>query len=225
MALQAALLIVGAYFLGSIPTGYLAARFLKGTDLREYGSGTPTGSMVFEHVSRWAVVPVGLFDVGKAALPAWLAIQLDLGTEVSLAAGLTAVVGHNWPVFLRFSGGRGISGFLGVLTVVFPLGTAWLLGFLLIGWRLGDSTLWTVASLATLPAFSWLLDGPPIMPIAAGAMLLLTVTKRVEANRRPLPAPGPDRRRVVVRRMLYDRDIKSHQEWIDRTPDQGDPAG
>ncbi len=221
MALQAALLILGSYVLGSIPTGYLAARLLKGTDLREYGSGTPTGSMVFEHVARWAVVPVGLFDVGKAALPAWLATQLDLGTGVALAAGLTAVVGHNWPMFLSFSGGRGISGFLGVLIVIFPLGTAWLLSFLLVGWRLGDSTVWTLASLATLPVFSWLLDGPTIMPIAAGAMLLLTVTKRVEANRRPLPDSGPARRQVVLRRILHDRDIRSHQDWIDRTPDQG----
>ena len=51
MALQAALLIIGAYLVGSIPTGYLAARFLRGVDLRHYGSGTPTGSMVYEHVA------------------------------------------------------------------------------------------------------------------------------------------------------------------------------
>jgi len=73
--LQAALLIVGACVVGSIPAGYLAARLLKGVDLRRYGSGTPTGSMVYEHVARWAVVPVGLFDVGKAALPTWLALH------------------------------------------------------------------------------------------------------------------------------------------------------
>lgn len=220
MALQAALLIVGAYLLGSIPTGYLTARLLKGTDLRRYGSGTPTGSMVYEHVARWAVVPVGLFDIGKAWLPTWLAMQWDLGTGTALAAGLAAVAGHNWPVFLGFTGGRGVSGFLGVLVVIFPLGTLWLLGSLLVGWRLGDSTVWTLGSLATLPVFSWLVDGPAILPVTAGAMLFLTLVKRIEANRRPLPPPGPDRRRVVVRRMLFDRDIRSHAEWINRTPDQ-----
>ena len=220
MALQAALLILAAYVVGSIPTGYLAARFLRGVDLRRYGSGTPTGSMVYEHVARWAVVPVGLFDIGKAALPTWLALQLDLGTGVATAAGLAAVAGHNWPVFLGFTGGRGISGFLGVLAVVFPWGTAWLLGFLFVGWRLGDSTIWTVGSLATLPAFSWLVEGPAITPALAAAMLLLTMAKRLEANRRPLPPPGPDRRRVVLRRVLFDRDIRSHREWIRRTPNQ-----
>jgi len=220
VALQAGLLIVGAYLVGSIPTGYLAAQLLKGIDLRRYGSGTPTGSMVYEHVARWAVVPVGLFDLGKAALPTWLALQLNLGMGVAIAAGLAAVAGHNWPVFLGFTGGRGLSGFLGVLVVVFPLGAVWLLAFLLVGWRLGDSTVWTLAGLATLPIFSWTVDGPAIVPVAVGAMLLLTLAKRLEANRRPLPPPGPDRRRVVVRRLLFDRDVSSHRDWIRRTPDQ-----
>jgi glycerol-3-phosphate acyltransferase PlsY len=176
--------------------------------------------MVYEHVARWAVVPVGLFDVGKAALPTWLALQLDLGTGVAAAAGMVAVAGHNWPVFLRFTGGRGISGFLGVLAVLFPVGTAWLLGFLFVGWRLGDSTIWTVAALATLPLFSWMVDGPGIVWVLALSMLLLTLVKRVEANRRPLPPPGTGRRRVIIRRMLFDRDIHDHQEWVRRSPEQ-----
>lgn len=212
--------MAGAYVVGSIPTGYLAARALKGIDLRGYGSGTPTGSMVYEHVARWAMVPVGLIDIGKAALPTWLALELDLGMGVAVSAGLVAVAGHNWPVFLGFTGGRGISGFLGVLIVVFPLGTLWLLGFLFVGWRLGDSTVWTLAGLAGLPAFSWQIDGPAVVPVTAGAMLLLTLAKRLEANRRPLPPPGPTRRRVVLRRMIFDRDIRSHRKWIRRTPDQ-----
>jgi glycerol-3-phosphate acyltransferase PlsY len=217
---QAALLIVGAYVVGSIPTGYLTARFLKGVDLRRYGSGTPTGSMIYEHVARWAVVPVGLFDIGKAALPTWLALQLDLGMGVAGAVGLAAVAGHNWPVFLGFTGGRGVSGFLGVLAVIFPLGTVWVLGFLLVGWRLGDSTVWTLAALAGLPAFSGTVDGPAAVPAVTGAMVLITLAKRLEANRRPLPPPGPKRRRVVVRRLLFDRDISSHRDWIRRTPGQ-----
>lgn len=220
MGLEISLLILGAYVIGSIPTGYLAARLLRGVDLRLYGSGTPTGSMIYEHVSRWAVVPVGLFDVAKVALPTWLAGQLDLGAQVALAAGLAAVVGHCWPMFLGFTGGRGVSGFLGILIVIFPLGTLWILVFLLLGWRLGDSTVWTLASLATLPIPSLMTDGPTIVPLAALAMLLLTLAKRVEANRRPLPAPGPGRRRVIVRRMLFDRDIASHMEWVHRSPDQ-----
>jgi hypothetical protein len=78
---------------------------------------------------------------------------------------------------------------------------------------------WTLAALATLPAFSWRVDGPAIMPVIGGAMVLLTLMKRFEANRRPLPSPGPERRRVIIRRLLFDRDINSHHDWIRRTPD------
>jgi hypothetical protein len=68
--------------------------------------------------------------------------------------------------------------------------------------------------------FSWTVGGPAVLPVASGAMLFLTVAKRIEANRRPLPPGGPERRRVIVRRMLFDRDIRSHVEWIKRTPDE-----
>ncbi len=217
--MQAALLIVAGYLLGSIPTAYLAGRLLKGLDVRRYGSGTVSGSMVWEHVARWAIVPVGIFDLGKAALPTWLGLQLGLGEPVAAAAGLAATAGHNWPLFLGFTGGRGVSGILGVLAVLFPWGAVWMLAFLAAGWLLGDSTVWTVAGVVTVPALAFWLDEPPVVAPVAGAMLLLLLVKRLEANRRPLPPRGPARRQVILRRLLYDRDIASHEEWIRRTPD------
>jgi glycerol-3-phosphate acyltransferase PlsY len=181
--------------------------------------------MVYEHVARWAVVPVGLFDMAKAAFPAWLAIYLDLGLPTAAAAGLAAVAGHNWPVFLLFTGGRGLGAFMGVLVVIFPWGFPWMLVFLAIGWRLGDSAPWALASLVTLPIFSYLLAGPSVVAPATAVMLLLTLAKRLEANRRPLPPPGPERRQVILRRLLLDRDIASHSEWIRREPDKASPPG
>jgi hypothetical protein len=90
MVIESVLLIVAAYLVGSIPAAHLAAQWLTGADLRQYGSGTVSGSMVYEHVAKWAVVPVGLFDTAKAAFPAWLGLQLGLGTQVAVAAGLAA---------------------------------------------------------------------------------------------------------------------------------------
>jgi glycerol-3-phosphate acyltransferase PlsY len=216
--LQALGLVVAGYLLGSIPTAYLAGRGLGQIDLRRYGSGTVSGSMVWEHVARWAVVPVGLFDMGKAALPAWLGLYWGLGLPVAAAAGLAAVAGHNWPVFLRFTGGRGLGCFLGVLLVIYPWGFPWLLGFLAAGWLLGDSAPWALAGLLTLPLLAHLAGGPAVIIPASGAMMLLTLAKRLEANRRPLPPPGAGRRQVIVRRLLFDRDIASHAEWIGRRP-------
>lgn len=223
MIVKSALLLIAGYLLGSIPTAYLVGRWTRGLDLRRYGSGTVSGSMVWEHVARWAVVPVGLFDIGKAALPAWLGLRLGLGMPVAAAAGLAAAAGHNWPIFLRFTGGRGLGCFMGMLLALFPWGSAWILAFLAFGWLLGDSAPWALVSLVTLPVLSHLIGGPEIVAPTAGAMLLLTLAKRLEANRRPLPPPGPERRKVILRRLFLDRDIASHAKWIHRRPDEEQP--
>lgn len=218
MVAQAVLLVAGGYLLGSIPAAYLAGRWLRGRDIRGYGSGTVSGSMVWEHVARWAVVPVGLFDMGKAALPAWLGLRLGLQLPTATAAGIAAVVGHNWPLFLRFTGGRGLGTFMGLLLVIFPWGFPWMLGFLAVGWLLGDSAPWALVSLVTLPLLGYVLQGPKVLAPACGAMLIITLVKRLEANRRPLPDERPERRKVILRRLFLDRDITSHATWLRQEP-------
>lgn len=220
MNLESALVVLGGYLVGSIPTAYLVTRQMGRKDIRRYGSGTVSGSMVYEHVSRWAAVLVGLFDMLKATAAAWFALWLGLGTPTAAAAGLAAVVGHNWPVFLRFTGGRGLGPFMGTLLVIFPWGFPWMLAFLFVGWRLGDSAPWALASLVTLPVLSALAGGPGVVLPATVAMLLLTFGKRLEANRRPLPPPGPERRRVILLRLFFDRDLASHVDWIQRGPEE-----
>ena len=86
MILQSILVIIGGYLLGSVSATYLVGRWLGGKDLRQYGSGSLGGSMVYEHVGRWAVVPVVIFDVLKATVPAWLALYLGLGEAVAASA-------------------------------------------------------------------------------------------------------------------------------------------
>ena len=204
--------------LGSGSSSDVVASLLGGKDLRQYGSGSLGGAMVWEHVGRWAIVPVALFDIGKGALPTVLGLYLGLGLPIAAAAGLTAVVGHNWSIFLRFTGGRGMGAFLGVLLVLFPWGGLWLVVFIIIGYLLGESAPWFVASLVTMPLLAYLAGSPDIVLPLAGAMLLVTFLKRLEANRRPLPAPGPERRRVILRRLFLDRDITPHHEWIHQQP-------
>jgi glycerol-3-phosphate acyltransferase PlsY len=217
--LGALVLIAGAYLLGSVSPTYLLGRWLGGKDLRQYGSGSLGGSMVYEHVGRWAVVPVALFDIAKAALPAWLSLRLGFGEGVAAAAGLAAAAGHNWSILLRFRGGRGMATFVGVWLALYPLGVLWLGALLAIGWRLGDSAPWLLGHLLTLPLLAWLLGGPKIVAPVSGAMILLTLAKRLEANGRPLPLAGPERWRVLLRRAFLDRDVASHEEWIRREPD------
>lgn len=218
LALKIAALLIGSYLLGSIPTAYLFARWRKGIDLRQYGSGTVSGSMVWEHVARWGVVVVGLFDLGKAAFATWLGSQISL--PVAIAAGLAATIGHNWPIFLNFTGGRGLGCYMGMFLVIFPWGFPWMLGFLALGRLISrDSAPWALAALIGLPVFAWYMGQPPELIWGTVIMLILALVKRVEANRRPLPADPAERRRVLMYRLLLDRDIRDWHTWVRRTPE------
>ena len=212
------LMVLFAYLLGSIPSGYLAGKWIKGIDLREYGSGTVSGSMVWEHVAKWAVFPVGIFDIFKGALPTWLSLKLGLSEQAAMVVGLAAVVGHNWPIYLNFQGGRGLSPFLGELFVLFPLGMLILLIGLGIGNRLKSPAV-PLFTIILLPVFAALFDGPESMLWLALGMTAITILKRLEANGRPLPEDPQERHEVILRRIFLDRDIQDHEEWIRREPE------
>lgn len=218
VVLTSALVIIVSYLLGSIPTAYLFARWRKGIDIRRYGSGTVSGSMVWEHVSRWGVVAVGLYDVGKAVLATWLGLQISL--PMAIAAGLVAAVGHNWPIFLHFTGGRGLGCFLGLFLFVFPWGALWILVALALGRLISrDSAPWAAASVVMLPGFAAIMGQSLAVIWGCVAMVLITAVKRLDANRRPLPADKAERRRVLLYRLFLDRDIRDWQTWVSRTQD------
>lgn len=210
-------LIIFGYLLGSIPSGYLAGKWLKGIDLRQYGSGTVSGSMVWEHVAKWAVIPVGLFDIFKGVLPTWLGLHLGMGELVAMSAGVFAMIGHNWPIYLNFRGGRGFSPFLGELLVLFPWGVLIVLAGLGLG-NLFHSPAIPLLVVILLPIFTTWMDGPSIVLWCSILMVLITLIKRVEANQRPLPNNQTERRKVILRRIFLDRDIRDHRSWIRREP-------
>jgi len=212
-------LLLFGYLLGSIPSGYLAGKWMKGIDLRNYGSGTVSGSMVWEHVAKWGVVPVGLFDIFKGTLPVWLGLRLGLGEVAAMLVGFAAIIGHNWPLYLNFHGGRGFSPFLGVLIALFPWGVVIILAGLGIGNVLGSPAI-PLLVVMSLPIFAAFLNGSSIVLWLSMGMTVITIVKRLEANRRPLPADPLERRSVILRRIFLDRDIQDHESWIQREPHQ-----
>lgn len=213
-------LIVFGYVMGAIPAAYLAGKWIRRIDLRNFGSGTPSASMVWEHVSHWALIPVALFDVLKAAFPTWLGLKLGAGINIAILAGLAAVIGHNWSIFLNFNGGRGLTTILGLLLVAFPPGFLWMVAFLGVGFLLGDSAPWSLAGLVSMPFLVRQVGGAKVINLVSGAMVLIILLKRLEANRRPLPEEAGKRRSVILRRLFLDRDIPSHTKWISRTSDE-----
>lgn len=113
--------MVAAYLLGALPTGYLLGRFSKGVDVRSYGSGSTGATNVMRVLGKTAAALVFVGDFGKGVLAVWAPVALGLGPLAQALAGLAVLAGHNWPVFLAFKGGRGVATGVGGLFVVLPL--------------------------------------------------------------------------------------------------------
>lgn len=118
--------IIIGYLLGSIPSAYIAARLATGRDIRQLGGSNVGGLNVFREVGPWPALAAGIIDVGKGAaavaIAHWLLAVLPLFV---LLAGLAAVIGHNWMVFLKFSGGKGMGPTIGALAILLPVYGYW----------------------------------------------------------------------------------------------------
>ncbi len=117
------LIVLAAYFLGSIPTAYIAGRIIKGVDIRHIGDGNMGAANAYRQLGPRVGIAVGVADAAKGALAVLIALAADAPQLVVLLAGAAAVFGHNWPLFLGFRGGRGESTTIGVLlaTVTVPM--------------------------------------------------------------------------------------------------------
>ncbi len=120
MVLEFILLLILGYLLGSIHAGYLLPKLFYGIDIRQHGTGKIGASNVMRVTSKWMAIPVTLCDIGKSALAVWLAQLIGLDAVAQMSIGFAAVIGHNWPVFLNFKGGRGIFTTLGVILMISP---------------------------------------------------------------------------------------------------------
>ena len=221
-----AAVIAGAYLLGAIPSAYLLGRWKLGIDIRKYGTGNVGISNVATFVGKRVAAPLVPFDIFiKGMLPVVIASGkvLDLGLEVELAAGFAAIVGHNWPVWLKFNGGRGMATVLGVVAALY-----WPLVILYgsvagIGWLLTrSSALWWGIAAVMMPVWSLILRQPIEVTLFAVGFLVVMAIKRLTSNRTtPGAPPGQEvgLLRLVWNRLAFDRDIASREEWVYRQPD------
>ena len=221
------ILVIGAYLIGSVPSAYLVGKFVAGIDIREYGSGNVGASNVSVHVGKKWVVPIGLFDVfAKGYLPVYVASSavLDLGANAQAIAGLAGLCGHNWPVFLKFSGGRGISAGIGsILAFGIPLFVLWAtipgILFTLTPWR--DSAVsWLLATLL-MPIWAiWAGYGEWVAVYGAG-FALITIVRRVTSDgfkESLITYEELTPLRLIWNRMVFDRDIASREDWVHSRP-------
>lgn len=176
------------YAVGSIPIGVLMGRAVRGLDVRDHGSGSMGSTNVLRAIGPGAAAATAVLDVAKGTAAVLLARRLGAGTTGQAAAGLATVVGHSWPVFARFRGGKGVATAWGALvplsggTALFALG-GFVAGF-------GGTRIVSVASLAAAgsaaagSAFSSLRSGDPLPAIYALPASILVVVRHSANIRR-----------------------------------------
>jgi glycerol-3-phosphate acyltransferase PlsY len=123
MAVLLKIVVVAAssYFIGSIPSSYIMGKLLRGIDLREHGSGNLGAANTFRVLGFKAALPVLLFDVGKGFVAVWYFSRLGGGgIGFALMAALAVVLGHNYSVFVGFSGGKGVGATAGAFIALAP---------------------------------------------------------------------------------------------------------
>lgn len=120
------LLILGAYLLGSIPTSVWVGRVFYGKDVRDFGSGNAGASNTFRVLGKKAGIPVLIFDILKGWLAVYLAtfsdgllVESEL-VNMQLALGVSALIGHIFPVYVGFKGGKGVATLLGAIIALQP---------------------------------------------------------------------------------------------------------
>jgi glycerol-3-phosphate acyltransferase PlsY len=205
--------VVFGYLVGSIPTAYLVARMMKGIDIRTVGSGNVGGSNVWLHVGKIPAIATMLFDLVKGALALSVLNGNGMSLGAQVTAGLAAIAGHNWPIWLHFVGGRGIATSGGVLFMFGPLETIFtgiLLGVGAIGFKQGAVA--TLLTFACWPFMAVFFARPPEV-IACGAFVwLLIVARRLQGSPgRKLATSGEY---VYWNRFWFDRDIRDEGKWV-----------
>lgn len=177
---------VGGYLLGAVPFGIVIARLFGLGDLRQIGSGNIGATNVLRTGNKLAALLTLVLDSAKGAIAVGLAYGLSGDPHAGLAAGLWAVIGHNFPVWLKFKGGKGVSTTLGVLlATAWPVGLAACATWLVVAFALRYSSLAALVALAAAPVYAWFLASPP-HALLAGLLGALVWARHHENIRRLL---------------------------------------
>jgi glycerol-3-phosphate acyltransferase PlsY len=168
--------IILAYFIGSIPFALILARRWGGFDLRRVGSGNLGAANVMRASGVTAGVLVAALDMAKGAASVWLAARVSSDAAVPAAAGLAAIVGHVYPVWIRFRGGKGVATACGVFTVLTPLAVPPALAiFAAVVWLTKYISLGSVVASIVLPPLAYALGSPVPSVLAAIAASIIIV--------------------------------------------------
>jgi len=194
--------IIIGYLLGSIPTAYIVSRMRKGVDIRNVGSRNMGAANVMRQIGAHEGVLVGIVDVAKGAGAILIARALNVSEFWVFGAGFAALVGHNFPVFARFRGGRGSATIIGIFFVLAP--EAMLVTLALVAIPFFTTRKFMAAlfiGFGLLPLFIWLLEGS-LMLVRYVLVIDLFMLVRNLPDLRQVLAKG------IMKDIIHDRQQK-----------------
>ena len=175
------ILILLGYLLGSVPTGYLLGMF-AGVDVTKSGSGNVGATNVARVLGRWQGGLTLIADAAKGLIPVVLAMQSGASLGTTVLAGTAAFLGHLYPIFLKFRGGKGVATALGVFIALAPLAALILLAvFALTALTSRIVSLGSIVTAAIAPFILWLFHYPPIV-IGMAAFIAVAIIFRHRSN-------------------------------------------
>lgn len=193
-------LVIG-YLLGSIPFAFLMARLVKGVDIRKMGGGNIGAVNTMREIGTVPGFAVFFLDMAKGALAVLVAQWLDLHLYWVFAVGLAAVVGHNWPVWLKFRGGQGLATTMGVLAVLAPIPFAICFGVLLLVVIFTSNVrISAVASFVFFPPLVWAFGGELSVILYSIALPVFCLLKMIPRFRRDAAKAGDEKKGLIFDR-------------------------
>ena len=195
--MRLALLLLLSYLVGAFPSAVVFGKLFRGVDVRQHGSGNAGGTNAWR-VLGWRVgLPVMLVDVAKGALAAAAVSRIPVGPlpldlqTVALLCGLAAVLGHVFPIYTRFHGGKGVAAGAGMLLATTPIPAAIALGvFALVLFVSGRVSLGSILAALSLPGSVVLIDGwtrvrtsPLLFALTACLAIFIVITHRTNLVR------------------------------------------
>ena len=185
MTITTFIVLVAGYLLGSIPFAYLLARRHRGIDLRLTGSGNVGAANLLRTTTKKIGVSAMALDVCKGIASVLLARQIDPGATGPAVAGIAAVLGHIYPVWLGFRGGKGVATTCGVFSILAPQATAIAtVVFLVLVWWTRYISLGSVAGSVMLAPLAYVMGGSPVTVIAAIIVAAIVVHRHRSNLRR-----------------------------------------
>jgi glycerol-3-phosphate acyltransferase PlsY len=170
------IVVIAAYLIGSVPFALLLARVWGANDLRRVGSGNIGAANVLRASGITAGVLAAVLDIAKGAAGVMLAARMDPTSSSAAVAGIAAIVGHIYPVWLRFRGGKGVATACGVFAVLTPLAVPPALAiFVVTVWMTKYVSLGSVLATLALPPIAYAMGTPAPAVLAAFASAAIII--------------------------------------------------